>query len=110
MNTNREKLIEISNKAREIRESLPQEYETLNDVIVEHIYKDEVNRVFHTYKYWLENGFQVKKGQKAFLIWGKKRKNKENTEPNENKDTEPNYSFFPLAFLFSNAQIRPIKV
>ena len=50
-------------------------------------------------------GFKVKKAVKAFLVWGKKRKK----EVEENEEAKE-FSFFPLAFIFSNAQVEQINL
>ena len=48
----------------------------------------------------------VKKGEKAFLIWGKKRQNEKKETPQTEKKEDTEYSFYPICYLFSNAQIQ----
>lgn len=66
----------------------------------------------HTYAGWREQGYQVKRGQKAiatFNIWKcakKKKKEKENEEDSEEKKE---YMFLTKAFFFSQKQVEKIK-
>ncbi len=59
-----------------------------------------------SYKRWKDDGFQVKRGEKALLLWGEPKPLKQNEEPKEGEKEE---TFFPLAFVFSNLQVSPIK-
>lgn len=107
INPKRAKLIQLSNKAREMREELEElEGETINSIVIDYFYKDINHQQFETYRQWRELGYQVKKGSKAFVIWGRKRKAQKQEKEKEEKDE---YKFFPLAYLFSNAQVEPIK-
>ena len=69
------------------------------------MYRNTMYNEFLTFKGWKEKGFKVKKGEKAFLVWGKKRKK----EVEENEEAKE-FSFFPLAFIFSNAQVEQINL
>ncbi|WP_372744282.1 ArdC-like ssDNA-binding domain-containing protein [Lutibacter sp.] len=114
----KEQLKLLSLQARELKQHLINKAPTLeqaeaidslrvNDIIIDHFYKDDNNTEFHSYKGWQELGYQVKKGSKAFLIWGRKRENISQEQASaEEKDQ---YKFFPLAFIFSNNQVEPIK-
>tara|TARA_R110001606_G_C15181472_1_gene629407 strand:+ start:407 stop:781 length:375 start_codon:yes stop_codon:yes gene_type:complete len=113
----KEKLKILSEQARELKQHLINKAPTLeqataidemrvNDIILNYFYKDEANTEFHSYKNWQELGFQVKKGSKAFVIWGRKRQNIDDKKAaTEEKDQ---YKFFPLAFVFSNNQVEKI--
>lgn len=79
---------------------------TVNQLIVEHIYKDEENKKFNTFKGWIKDGFSVRKGQKAFLLWGRKKQTVE--KPNGEEKTEE-LEFFPITFVFSNKQVHPLN-
>jgi hypothetical protein len=75
------------------------------------LYKTPLHKEFKTFKGWLKEGFSVKKGETAFLVWG--RPSQENKEGEvkpiiENDDSE-NGTFFPVSFIFSNAQVQPLK-
>lgn len=114
----KEKLKILSEQAREFKQNLINKAPTLeqaeviqemrvNDIILNYFYKDAENTEFHSYKGWQELGMQVKKGSKAFVIWGRKRQNIDDKKAaTEEKDQ---YKFFPLAFVFSNNQVTPIE-
>lgn len=100
----RNKLIELSNEARAIRDEEGLEC-PLNDIIIERFYSDESHTEFHTFNGWRKLGYKVTKGSEAFVIWGKKRKVEvAQSEETENEE-EKSYKFFPLAYLFSNQQV-----
>ena len=76
---------------------------TVNEVLISEFYSDEINNEFNTLWQWNAKGYKVKKGSVSFLVWGKpKAKQKEKTRP-ENEDEDED--FFPLCYLFSNAQV-----
>mgnify|MGYP003633842274 FL=1 len=100
----RKALITLSVKAREMRDEVEELADsTLNDIIISHFYTDEENFDFKLLRDWNKEGFQVKKGARAFTVWGKKRKGTKAAEQEGGEDQE--YKFFPLAYLFSNAQV-----
>lgn len=76
-------------------------------------YAEQGHTTLHSYRQWQELGFQVKKGAKALLMWGKPQpiKGKEQpqaqTQPTEKKggDEKDDSDFFPLAYVFSNLQV-----
>lgn len=113
----REKLKDLSSRAKAIREELlkkcenPEQVElmeamTVNQIIVNHIYKDEDNSNFDTFKGWIKKGFAVRKGEKAFLLWGRKKQEVQN--PHGETKTEE-LQFFPVTYVFSNKQVAPLK-
>lgn len=114
VNPKREYLRKLSEKARIIKELNTQEAESpeqaalweemrINDIIIKEFYTKDGNVEFHLYKQWKELGYQVKKGSKAFVIWGRKRKGQ---KPIENaKGEKDEFKFYPLAYLFSNKQV-----
>jgi len=71
------------NKAHEARETLKalsQEvydlveagtFNSVNDAIMETLYKNGTHREFKSYRQWQRDGFQVKKGEKAFMLWAR---------------------------------------
>lgn len=113
----RERLKDLSSRAKAIREELikksktPQQVEaleamTINEIIVKYIYKDENNQNFDTFKGWIKNGFAVRKGEKAFLLWGRK---KQTVEDAEGQEKTEELEFFPVTYVFSNQQVRAFK-
>jgi hypothetical protein len=70
-------------------------------------YAELGHKVLKSYRRWKEEGFQVKRGSKALLMWGEPQKlrKQEETKPEDKKEPE----FFPLAYVFSNLQVEQIK-
>lgn len=76
---------------------------SLNSYIIENFYQDAENVIFNTFNQWQQQGYQVKKGSKAFVLWGRplaSQKAERQEEPKEGDE-----QFFPLCHLFSNAQV-----
>jgi len=109
------KLSEISRQAKELQKELiakaktPQGKERIalmrvNDLILKYIYDTEGATEFKTFWQWKAEKKRIKKGSKAFVLWGRKR-NK--TSQDDNGEEQNEYSFFPLVYLFSNLQVEP---
>ena len=82
-------------------------YESVNEGLVE-MYRNEGHEEIHSFKKWLQLGKVVSKGEKALLLWGEPRKGgKQEKEVNATEEDE--YKFFPLAYVFSNKQVEPLK-
>ena len=83
---------------------------TINDAIMETLYKDEANKEFKSYRQWKKDGYQVNKGEKAYLLWAKpKQIQKPIEEGKSNEDLDEMLKYFPIAYLFSNAQVDSIE-
>lgn len=107
-----------TNKAQEARETLKalsQEvydlveagtFSTVNDAIMETLYKNGTHREFKSYRQWRKEGFQVRKGEKAFLLWARPKDIEHMQEEAQEGEAA---KFFPIAHLFSNAQVEPIQ-
>lgn len=71
-------------------------------------YAEQGHKILHSYRQWKEQGFQVKKGSKALLMWGEPKKygkqEEQQATEEENKET-----WFPLAYVFSNLQVEPLQ-
>lgn len=85
-------------------------YETINQAIVEEIYKDSENHEFKTYKQWNKEEQQVKKGEHGYPLWGapksvEKDLDKEDVQKEEPKEGERPY--YPIAYTFSDRQVEP---
>lgn len=78
-------------------------YESVNEGLKE-IYQETNPEIeeFKTFWQWKEEGATVRKGEKAFLIWGQPRKASQvpdgATEPEE-------FKYWPLCYLFANTQV-----
>lgn len=71
-------------------------------------YAEQGHTTLKSFKRWKEEGFQVKKGEKALLLWGEPKPiNKETEAPK--LEGEQDETFFPLAFVFSNLQVKPME-
>jgi hypothetical protein len=103
-------LIAFSKIAKEIQE-MEDEPRNINSILIEDFYSKGEHQEFYTFQEWIKQGQRVKKGEKAFLVWGRKRKSNQDqatTEP-QTKD-EKEFSFYPLCYLFSNAQVQAPNV
>jgi hypothetical protein len=71
----RKALITISLKAHEMRDEKEELADlTINDIVIAHFHTDEENFDFKLLRDWNKEDFQVKKGARAFTVWGKKRR------------------------------------
>ncbi len=100
-----------ANKAKTPEEAAYWQGKTLNSIIIDNFYKDENNQIFKTFKEWKSEDLQVKKGQKGFVVWGRKMKATDKTEAKKtgNSEDEKSFKFFPISHVFSNNQVEPIK-
>lgn len=80
---------------------------TINDAIVETLYKSDEHRIFKSYRQWKKEGHQVRKGEKAFLLWARPKEIQKPIAEATAEDLENMMKYFPIAYLFSNAQIDP---
>jgi len=112
----RQKLKELSLQAEEYAKDFAEKTKnpfilmlTVNAKIKRFIYK---RNDFNTYKGWQKEGQKVKKGEKAFLFWGrpinKNAESKEDIRKFEDIEDEAG-KFFPLSFLFHKDQTEEIK-
>ncbi len=78
------------------------EYNNLNEALIQVAYKSDTHQEFKTFNQWKREGFTILKGSKAFAVWAqpvKATKAKEGANPED-------FEFFPVCYLFSNAQVR----
>lgn len=113
----REKLIKLSQEARAYKKQRAQsalergnaieadqwENTPVNKILVMW-YEAEGHKELKTLWQWRKAGFKVRKGSSAFLVWGKRKKATKEVE-----GEETSFKFFPLAYLFSRAQVEPIE-
>ena len=103
-------LIALSKLAKEIQE-MEDEPRNINSILIDDFYQKGEHKEFNTFKEWIKQGQRVKKGEKAFLVWGRKRKSDQDQATAEPKtEEEKNFSFYPLCYLFSNAQVQTANV
>jgi hypothetical protein len=101
----REALRELSNIAKAMQKSGSHNEFTVNEILINEFYTDALNQEFHTLYDWNKKGCRVNKGATAFLIWGTPRPLKQTDKKPEDMTDEEKEKFFPLAYLFSNAQV-----
>lgn len=104
---NFEKLVKISNAAKEIAQERQDEPSTVNEMIMKYIYNPDEKLIFHSYRGWLVEGYQVKRGEKAFLLWSRPVKEVKE-EQNRATDEDDDQKFF-ISYVFSNLQVELIK-
>lgn len=81
-------------------------YDTVNEALLD-LYRQQegTEATFNTFREWKEMGYSIKKGERAFLVWGRpKDAQRVETHPDESGEADE-YKFFPLAFLFSSNQV-----
>lgn len=103
-------LIAISKIAKEIQAMEEDEPRNINSILIEDFYSKGEHKTFNTFQEWIKQGKRVKKGEKAFLVWGRKRKSNQDAPTAEPQtEEEKKFSFYPLCYLFSNAQVQKLN-
>lgn len=96
---NREALRVLSATAKELVEA--GEVATVNEGLIRMYQEDGEHKEFKTFHQWKDDGKSIKKGSKAFMVWGSP---KEIPHPDpEAEDDQMEY--FPICYLFSNCQV-----
>jgi hypothetical protein len=69
-------------------------------------YASQGHTTLKSYRRWKADGYQVRKGSKALLMWGEPKniKHQDKEPPKENED-EGKADFYPVAYVFSNLQV-----
>lgn len=107
-----DKQISIRERRQALRD-LSNELKSLAQINGKEAHVNELLREFYagsghtelkTFEQWKEQGFSVRKGEKALLLWGKPQ-TKQNEEKTEDGSEENATEFYPLAFLFSMQQV-----
>ena len=98
---NRTALIQISTGLRQLVKSGA--IDSVNEGLKEIYEKSDPNiEEFKTFWQWKDEGYTIKKGSKAFLIWGQPRKGSQVAEGSEEPEE---YNYWPLCYLFANTQV-----
>ena len=83
------------------------DFATVNEGLIFDLKADTGFQDWRRFKQWKDEGFTVKKGEKASTIWGSPRKTKvDQTPEHEQGETEKSFSFFPLCYLFHAGQVQ----
>jgi len=72
----------------------------VNDLLFWFAYDPDDVRTWKSFNGWKREGFTVRKGAKAFPVWGHPQTFTKTDDAGEHED-----SFFPLAFLFNEKQV-----
>ena len=102
----RENLKQISRVLQLQMKSGAADFDSVNEGLIQIYSADGVHTAFKTFQQWKEEGKSVIKGEKAFSVWGSPRK-VANPEPEEGENDE--FKYWPLCYLFSNAQVHEPK-
>lgn len=97
---NRAELIRLSREVRELMDSGEIEAETVNEALIE-LYTNPEHLEFRTFWEWKKDGYNVKKGAVSFKVWGRPKESHRITP----EDGEDEYKYWPICYLFSNAQV-----
>jgi hypothetical protein len=98
----------LSEKSRDVAPLVERgEFDTINEAVINTFYKTAEHTEFNTFEQWKAKGYQVIKGEKAFIVWSRPQAALDEEKGKE--IGEENSRFFRLCFLFSNKQVRPIK-
>jgi len=85
---------------------------SINDLLIMAYEQATSCKEFRTFYDWKAEGFKVKKGEKAFRIWGRPIKAKNAKEDDENPkdegDEESGYKLWPMCCLFNESQVEPL--
>ncbi len=81
---------------------------TINFMLLNYIYQTDGAKEFKTFMQWKAEGATVKKGEKAFIVWGQPVGTREGDEEKEKGISTEDMEnlFFPLCYLFSEKQVR----
>lgn len=79
-------------------------FDSVNEALISmHMQENPDIKEMKTFNQWKQEGKFVKKGEKGFAIWGKPVK-VEREKPKKGEESE--FEMFPVAFLFSNLQVK----
>ncbi len=106
---------------RDLMELMGEPVPTINELIKAYYRKENGVTDLRTYDQWKEEGYQVRRGEKAFLVWGKpKSKQQKQAEPTTDEDeptvepieqtTAKKDDFYPVCYLFDISQCHKDKV
>lgn len=83
--------------------------ETPNELLRKY-YAQAGHAVLRTFQEWKQAGYNIRKGEKALLLWGRPKPSrlaKEAAKQAGKPEEEAESDFYPLAYLFSNQQVAP---
>jgi len=102
----RENLKQISRVLQLQMKSGAADFDSVNEGLLMIYSADGVHTTFKTFHQWKEDGKSVIKGEKAFSVWGSPKKS---AMPEAEEGEKDEFRFWPLCYLFSNAQVKDSK-
>ncbi|MGM9644254.1 MAG: ArdC-like ssDNA-binding domain-containing protein [Eubacteriales bacterium] len=91
---------------------------TINEMLHDYYAKKNNITELNTFDQWKDKGYQVRRGEKAFLFWGKprsKQKQEEQTAEEQTEQEQPTEQnaarkdeYFPICYLFDISQCRKL--
>jgi len=94
-------------KTKAIEDQTPEACEPLN-YFIKKIYGLE-NQEMSTFKGWIAKGFNVKKGEKAFVFFSSPKQIKDKKNMIMGEDSENSFTRFYKCYLFTKNQVEPLK-
>lgn len=116
MQEKRMKLRELSNalvSARDKGQYMGNEDDTVNGLL-RFYYACKGFKNLKTFSEWKKDGFSVKKGEKALLVWGspvsfnKKKEDETAKGAEQEEEKKKDDDYFPLCYLFAECQVHKI--
>ena len=106
--TNAERREQLKQLSEQVKPLVKEgKFEKLNEAIIQTFYRNESHQEFKTFWQWVGDGFRVRKGELAFCVWAKPLSEQYKLKGELLGDDQR--VFYPLCYLFSNAQVEPIK-
>ena len=82
--------------------------DSVNEAL-EIMYRQDGHTELKRYGEWQKVGKQVKRGEKALLLWGSPKKPLKQERALEDVGGDDKYKFFPICYVFSNLQVADIE-
>lgn len=104
--TPRQKLIGLSASVKVLVES--GQFDSVNDALIAlYLSRHPEASFFRTFNEWKKEGKKVRKGEKGFLVWGRKLKRQLKDQEGDGVESEGARlsKFFPLAYVFADTQV-----
>lgn len=106
-------LISLSNKIRDdyfkknpLAENLPAGY--INNQL-QLIYSKDKENNFNTFFNWIKQGYRVRKGEKAYLVWGKLQMFMKPTPTEKEPEKTEQKQWHPVAHIFHISQVDKVQ-
>lgn len=106
-NERRNELKTLSHNLVKAAEASMRQFETVNELIKEY-YESLGHKTLKSFNEWKEEGYTVKKGEHALLLWARPKPSKASKEAAEAEGNEEDAKadYFPVIHLFSQKQVR----